>query len=58
MKRVAHFDEVGLERVDGARPAQRIQRQPVVERAGDSTARHHGDVAGYVRRVSPGTTRL
>ena len=59
MKGIADLDEVGFERVDGARPAQRIERQPVVERAGHQAALDHGNVAGRVACLnSPGTTRL
>ena len=52
MKCIADLDEVRFERVDGPRPAQRIQRQTVVERAGNQPALDRGNVAGRVRVVS------
>ena len=51
MKCIADLDEIGLERVDGARPAHRIERQAVVERAGHQPTRDRGDVAGRMRAV-------
>jgi len=36
MESVADLDEVGLERVEHARPAARRERQPVVERTRDA----------------------
>ena len=48
---IADLDEIGFERVDRARPAQRIQRQPVVERARHFAARDGGDIARGTRRV-------
>ena len=58
MECVADLDEIRLERVDGARPAQRVQRQAIVERAGHESAGDGGDVAGHTVSTSPGTTRL
>ena len=54
MECVADLDEVGLERVDGARPAHGIQRQAIVERAGHEPAGDRRDVAGRVRAAVAG----
>ena len=58
MKCVSDFDEVRFQRVDDPRPAQRIQRQAIVERAGHQPAFDRGDIAGHVPVLSPGTTML
>ena len=54
MECVADLDEIGLERVDGARPAHGVQRQAIVERAGHESAGNRRDVAGHVRAALSG----
>jgi hypothetical protein len=54
MKCITDFDQIRFECVDGPRPAQRVQRQTVIERAGNQPTLNRGKAAGRVRVVLAG----
>ncbi len=54
MKGIADFDEIRFERLDGARPAARIERQPVVECTGHGASRDHRHIVWRVHRALTG----